>query len=219
MKQKNKNTADSARERLLEAAMDVFGRYGYEGATTRMIATTAGVNIASIPYYFKGKEGLYKALINQIVEIIRSQVVEVQQEISRTDFSGESGRQKVQGLIEKLLENIIMFMVGSPEAPRISRIILREQLYPSAAYELIFKGFMDAILHSLADLLLVLSPEQTKRTALFKAMALMGQIVIFRVGRETMVRALDLEGYNAGELEEIRQVILAHTRTTLAALQ
>ncbi len=55
-----KNKA-GAQERLLEAALDIFGRDGYEAATTRAIAKKAGVNIAAIPYYYNGKEGLYRA--------------------------------------------------------------------------------------------------------------------------------------------------------------
>ena len=63
-KRKSQNkTPQGAKERLLEAATDVFGRYGYEAATTRMIAKEAKVNIAAIPYYFNGKEGLYFAVI------------------------------------------------------------------------------------------------------------------------------------------------------------
>jgi hypothetical protein len=50
-------------------------------------------------------------------------------------------------------------------------------------------------------------------------MAILGQIIVFRVARETMVRALDLEGYSPDELEEVRTTILEHTRATLAGLR
>src|SRR5579862_9588675 len=50
------------RLRLLEAAIDVFGRHGFDGASTRMLAKAAGVNLQAIPYHFGGKEGLYLAV-------------------------------------------------------------------------------------------------------------------------------------------------------------
>jgi AcrR family transcriptional regulator len=59
-----------ARERLLEGATRVFSRLGYEAATTRMIADEAGVNLASIPYYFGTKEALYAEVIEGISALI-----------------------------------------------------------------------------------------------------------------------------------------------------
>ena len=35
---------DLTREKLLTASIDVFGRYGFDGATTRMLTDAAGVN-------------------------------------------------------------------------------------------------------------------------------------------------------------------------------
>lgn len=36
---------DATREKLLNTAIDVFGRYGFDGATTRKLADAAGVNL------------------------------------------------------------------------------------------------------------------------------------------------------------------------------
>ena len=47
------------RQRLVEAALDVFGRYGFEGATTRQIAREAKANLAAIVYHFGSKEALH----------------------------------------------------------------------------------------------------------------------------------------------------------------
>ena len=211
--------AGSAKERLLDAATDIFGMYGYEAATTRMIAREAGVNIAAIPYYFGGKEGLYHALIDHIVAMVQARIADVQEELAEQDLTGEGGCEKACVLFERLLEGVIQFMVGSPEALRLSRIILREQLYPSAAYEQIFTGFMKPILDSLTDLILIIVPDQTRRQAKLRAMAIMGQVVVFRVARETVVRALDMEGYSQDEMEEVKTTILEHTRAVLKGLR
>jgi AcrR family transcriptional regulator len=48
----------SVRERVLEAAREVFGARGYTGATTRRIATEAGVNEVSLFRLFGTKEAL-----------------------------------------------------------------------------------------------------------------------------------------------------------------
>lgn len=51
---------------ILMAAADEFGRNGLSGARTQQIADTAGVNIALLFYYFKTKEDLYQAVIEDV---------------------------------------------------------------------------------------------------------------------------------------------------------
>lgn len=54
----------ASEERLLKAAEEVFSRYGFKAATTRMIAKKAGINESLIGRYFEGKLGLFFALID-----------------------------------------------------------------------------------------------------------------------------------------------------------
>lgn len=51
--------AEQTRERILEAAVSVFSEKGYRVATVRDICSLAGVNVASVNYYFHTKESLY----------------------------------------------------------------------------------------------------------------------------------------------------------------
>lgn len=53
--------------KLLKAAEDVFSKYGFKGATTRMIAKKAGINESLIGRYFDGKMGLLVAIIENYV--------------------------------------------------------------------------------------------------------------------------------------------------------
>jgi AcrR family transcriptional regulator len=50
-----------ARARLLHTALRLFAEKGFANTSTRELATTAGVNIAAISYYFGDKAGLYRA--------------------------------------------------------------------------------------------------------------------------------------------------------------
>lgn len=56
----------TTKERILEAAGDIFGREGFKAATIRGIAKAARVNIAAINYHFQGKEGLYAAVLEDV---------------------------------------------------------------------------------------------------------------------------------------------------------
>ena len=54
-----------ARRRLLMAALPLFAAKGFAKTSTREIARAAGVNLASIAYYFGDKAGLYHAAYNE----------------------------------------------------------------------------------------------------------------------------------------------------------
>jgi AcrR family transcriptional regulator len=54
------------RERLIDIAGDIFGREGFKAATVRKIAEEANANIAAVNYHFRDKEGLYRAVLEDI---------------------------------------------------------------------------------------------------------------------------------------------------------
>lgn len=56
---------DESRARILAAAERAFARDGLAGARTDAIAAQAGVNKALLYYYFKSKESLYEAIIEE----------------------------------------------------------------------------------------------------------------------------------------------------------
>jgi len=53
----------ATRERLLEAAGELFGADGYGQTTAKAIADRAGVSLTLINYHFDGREGLYRAVL------------------------------------------------------------------------------------------------------------------------------------------------------------
>jgi TetR/AcrR family transcriptional regulator len=52
-------TDNSTEEKILEAAKEVFMKYGLYGARMQDIADTAGINKALLHYYFRSKEKLF----------------------------------------------------------------------------------------------------------------------------------------------------------------
>ena len=57
-------SADERREQILLVAMKLFGKKGFEGTTTKNIASSAGVSEATVFKYFKSKEDLYAAILD-----------------------------------------------------------------------------------------------------------------------------------------------------------
>jgi AcrR family transcriptional regulator len=56
---------EATRQRLIEAAGEVFAEIGYEAATVRRICDKAQANVAAVNYHFRDKMGLYTAVLEQ----------------------------------------------------------------------------------------------------------------------------------------------------------
>lgn len=69
--------SDESRAKILAAAERAFARDGLAGARTEAIATEAGLNKALLYYYFKSKESLYEAVIEQHLRAFNEQALAV----------------------------------------------------------------------------------------------------------------------------------------------
>ena len=84
---------EHVRTRLLNAAVRVFDRKGYAGASVREIAEMAGVTKPAVYYHFGSKEGLLMAILEQAKR-------DVDEAIGRAVARTGTARQRILGLCE-----------------------------------------------------------------------------------------------------------------------
>jgi TetR/AcrR family transcriptional regulator len=65
---------EESRTAILKAAVREFAEEGIAGARTEAIARSAGVNKALLYYYFKDKEALYGAVLDQVFGGVRAAI-------------------------------------------------------------------------------------------------------------------------------------------------
>src|SRR5262249_60740681 len=83
---------EETRLRILEAALELFAASGFEGASTRTIAERAGVNLPAIQYYFGSKEGLYRAVVEQISQQAQAGIAPVAERVRQVLDGGQASR-------------------------------------------------------------------------------------------------------------------------------
>ena len=163
---------DDVRARLLAAAGPVFARRGFDRATIREICGDAGVNIASVGYYFGDKLGLYR----EVFRAIRSQC---QAAYQLSDPVAVSPRQELFELVRHLLSR----MLSPDDAGWESQLMMREMDKPTDVFaEMVEESFRPPF-DRLVSALAALSPPQTPAHVLEQlALSVAGQIVYYRVG-------------------------------------
>jgi TetR/AcrR family transcriptional regulator, regulator of cefoperazone and chloramphenicol sensitivity len=192
------------RTRLLEAGLDHFGRVGFEGANIRAIAAAAGANIAAINYHFGGKRGLYLAVANHIVEGISGAIGPIAAEIIAIAAKPRLAPEEARSALERFVRTAGRLLATSPKAERWARFILREQLDPTDAFEIIYNsimGRMHRTLTALVAAVLALDPESDE--ARLEAFSLLGQALIFRFARAAVLRRMGWEAIGEEEADRI----------------
>lgn len=101
-------TGEERREQILESAVAVFGRRGFEGTTTRALAREAGVSEAMIFRFFPDKAALYRAIIDRFIAS------------SGDPFPrGAAAARDDEAVLAALAENLIRDMEQEPEFVRL----------------------------------------------------------------------------------------------------
>jgi len=59
---------ERTKQRIVEAALELFREHGYEATTMRMVAEAAGVSLGNAYYYFKSKDLLLQAFYREVHE-------------------------------------------------------------------------------------------------------------------------------------------------------
>jgi AcrR family transcriptional regulator len=124
----------SAKERILEAALEIFSQKGFHPATTDEIAERAGVGKGTLYRYFETKDKLFAELVRLRLE-----------ELEIRAGSVMDGHDDVLTMISKYIRVYFEFFDGNQ---RLFRLIVQEQLeLGEHSVEEYFRKVMRAIPH------------------------------------------------------------------------
>jgi AcrR family transcriptional regulator len=119
-----RHDGEASRARLLRSGLQLFAQQGFAKTSTRELAEHAGVNVASISYYFGDKAGLYRAVF---FEPLGSP----QDDIARYSGAELSLAQALVGLYAGLLEPLKQ----GDTARLCMKLHVREMLEPTGLWE------------------------------------------------------------------------------------
>jgi len=197
------------REALIEAAIDVFGRDGFNAASTRSIAKLAGVNQALIGYHFGGKEALYLAAFESVADQMGAILVPMAQEILHkvegVNLQTPGHKEISVDCMQRLL-GAILNLFGKPETSRWIRLVIREQQDPTRAFDLLWDSVMSRViglLNKLVSLALDADPEADSTRA--HSLLVLTQVMGVFAGRGTTARHMRWDDPGSENIDLIRE--------------
>jgi AcrR family transcriptional regulator len=189
------------RAELIDAALDVFGKVGFEGATTRAIAKAAGANLAAIVYHFGGKEALYLAVAKHVVEGIFARVGP-----TLAAVAAAADPDAARAGLDRVVDTFVEVILGSAEAERWARFIIREQLQPTAAFDVIFR-FMNGAAMTATRLVAIILGEPESDALKLRVLTFIGQMMVFRVAETLVLRRMGWRTIGERQRREIKAVV------------
>lgn len=206
----NSSRAAETRERLLKAAIDVFGRSGFAGASTRDLASAAGVNLQAITYYFGGKDGLYLAAADHLAEMLEGQLgpsatLVLARLADKTSAPIEA--EEARRLLGEMLCGVTGILFDETWTP-LARFVVREQMDPTEAFDRIYEKLLEPVLAIARRLVaVVLGEDPRSQRVRLRTLSLVGSVVFFRIAHATATRQLGWKRAGPRERAALRELI------------
>jgi len=180
-----------ARGRILRAALTIFGQHGFKGATTRLIAEAAGVNLPALRYYFGGKQGLYLACAHAIVGRYQQRMLPLVSEAHAAlgaPMTAADARARLKAVLRPLAE----LLVGAGEAEVWMSFVLKEMAERGPAFDILYDQLWAPGVELTAGLIArSVGQAQTSPTARIQALLLISSLSAFSTARPVSLKFLD----------------------------
>ncbi len=126
------------RMRILEAALETFSAHGFRGATLDQIAIEAGMSKPNVLYYYRSKEDMHRALLDQLMDNWLAPLRDM-------DPDGDP--------LSEILKYVQRKLDMSREQPRESRLFANEILQGAPRVEDMLKGPLKALVDEKAGVI------------------------------------------------------------------
>ena len=210
---------DETRERIIAAAVTLFGERGFAGASTRDIATAAGVNAPALQYYFENKEGLYQACAEHIANDLKARFEPAMRQ-ARDALKNNAGTDALieafLGIKAVMLESVLMQPFASSRRLFVARELADEE--PQLASKLLHRRLKQPLNKISADLLArITGVGPNDSITRIRLLTLKGQVMPFYHPPGACLDVLGWKEIDAAKGELIKTAVLEHTRALLQA--
>ncbi len=196
---------ENSKQKILNAATKLFAHKGFDAVSVREICKEANANLCLISYHFGGKQELYNAIIDDLIE--------KQTRYANTflDFSVNPRTLKKQEQIELLytvLDKFIDFFYSKITNDLIL-LLLKEQQSPDCRMKTPAFEYLKKLIGAVFNL------EENSRELVYQTLFIISQLNSPRIFPAFSLRQLGQDTFNEQDIKIIRDNIKFYINLTL----
>jgi AcrR family transcriptional regulator len=193
------NDIDTTRERIADAAGEIFAERGFDGTTVRDICQRAGANIAAVNYYFGDKQRLY------VEAVVRAHCWRMEQAALPEWSDGTPAETKLADFITTFIRRVRT----GPEDTWHTKLMMREMAHPTAACAELVQSSIRPQFEILLAVLRELLPSDVSAERLqLTAFSIVGQCLFYHFADPVVRNLLSSEEYSELDVAKLAQHIL-----------
>jgi len=163
----------SVQDRLLDAAEELFCEKGFDGTSVRDLAAKAGCNIASVNYYFGGKEKLYLEVWRRHLAGMRDmRIASVERVMSDT-----ISKPTLEGLLRSYSRAFLEPLVEGEKSFRFIRLMAREMVDRHLPKGIFVEEMILPVMVALQKALMQICPGLKEEEARLTILSIVGQLM------------------------------------------
>lgn len=199
----------NTRQRLLEAAGEVFAERGFQAATVKEICQRAEANIAAINYHFRDKSGLYTEVVNYTQQRAKEKYIQALD-------SAKSPEERLRKFISTILQRILD--AGRPAWH--GKLMAREMIDPTPVLDSIVKESVVPLLTMFHDVIReILGPGVDETKVQFAARSIIGQCLYYSHSRPVIERLEPQFDYSPNGIQKIADHVSAFSIAALKQMR
>lgn len=197
---------DDTKQRLINAAGEMFAEKGYEAASIRDICQRAEANLAAVNYHFGEKRQLYVAAVRH-AQCCR------QEDVPFPDWPAEM---PAVDRLRAFIETMFARMLAGDRPQWHLEIMLRELARPTEACTAVVEDYIRPMADKLREIMRDLLPEHlTEQERWMIGFSIVGQILFYYVHQPIIRLLIGHAGVEPMPLDQLADHV---TRFTLAAI-
>jgi TetR/AcrR family transcriptional regulator, regulator of cefoperazone and chloramphenicol sensitivity len=192
------NEVDNTRERIADAAGEIFAERGFDGTTVRDICQRAGANVAAVNYYFGDKQRLY------VEAVVRAH----QWRMEKARLPEWPAETPAERKLADFIKTFIRRVRIGPEITWHTRLMMREMAHPSEACAELVQSSIRPQFEILLQILRELLPAKTSDESLqLTAFSIVGQCLFYHFADAVIRNLITGEEYSALDIDKLAQHI------------
>ncbi len=196
------------RDRLLEAAGEVFAERGFRTATIRDICEKARANVAAVHYHFGDKEELYTAVLKHWAEVALQKY---------PPHLGLPADAPIEDRLRAFIRSAMFRMHDKGRPAWHGKVMAREMVEPTAALDNLVAEVIRPLYSRLTALVReILGVDAETGSVQLCVNSIVGQFMFYQHARETLCRLTPEQRFEPEDIERIADHI---TRFSLASLK